>query len=121
MSQTMKKELKLIKARLKRIEDVIELSDTITSFEWKQFSQRDQDILMILYHSGREGASLTQIAKGIALSKPETSGKVIVSRRLRHIVKVSYRRKAFPLVVSDRRKWYLNYDDFQFTLKEEEK
>jgi len=112
------KRFQQIEARLKRLEDILEISPTITSFdEWKDFSDRDKNILNFLLSKQREGAALSEMAKVLNLPKPDTTGKVIVHRRLKHIEKASKRLKGFPIIVSDRRKWYLNYDDFQFAVK----
>jgi DNA-binding transcriptional MerR regulator len=103
------------------VEDILEISPAITSFDWKEFTDRDKIILDFLLTKQREGASISEIAQLLAealkLAKPDTSGKVIVNRRLKHIEKVSTRLKGFSIVVSDKRKWYLNYDDFQFVVK----
>lgn len=115
------KRVQVIEARLKRVEDMLEISPTITGFDWKEFTDRDRVILDFLLSKEKAGAGLSEIAQTLAeplhLLNPDRSGKVIVSRRLKHIEKVSRRLKGFSIVLSDRRKWCLNYDDFQFVVK----
>ena len=118
MSRKMERRLTNLEAKVKRIEDLLELSDIIASFEWKHFTERDKRMLHFLLSRGREGAHLDEIAEHIGLDKP--SRKVIVSRRLTHIAKVSRKLRRFPIVVSDRRRWYLNYNDFNFQVKTDE-
>jgi hypothetical protein len=100
--------------RLKRIEDVLELSETVTSFDWKDFSERDKAILNALLERGREGASTTEIAEALNLEAPEAGGRTIVYTRLKRIERISRRLKGAPIVMSERKRWYLNYDDFNF-------
>jgi len=114
MVANVERRFKRIEERLKRVEDLLELSATVVSFEWKEFSERDRAILNALLEKGREGASTTEIALRINLNEPETSGRTIVYTRLRRIERISRRLKGFPLVIVERKRWYLNYDDFSF-------
>lgn len=113
VSAKLERRIERIEERLKRIEDVLELSAMVVSFDWKDFSERDKTILKFLLEK-REGASTTEIAEGLAFSEPETSGRTIVYTRLKRIERISKRVKGLPLVISERKRWYLNYDDFNF-------
>lgn len=106
--------IKRIEARLKQIEDVLELSNTVSSFDWKEFSDKDQAILNFLLKKGREGATTTEIATELAFPNPETSGRTIVYTRLKRIERISRRIKGLPIVITERKRWYLNFDDFSF-------
>ena len=108
--------------RLRKIEADLELVPVITSFaDWKSLRDRDKQILYALHKYGLEGASTLELAKDINLSKPETSGRTIVLRRLLRIQKISIRLKSFALVLKVGKKWALNFDDFAFNLKEEKR
>jgi len=114
MVAKLERRLRRIEDRLKRIEDTLELSETITSFEWKDFSERDKAILHTLLEKGREGASTTEIANALNLEAPETGGRTIVYTRLKRVERISRRIKGTPIVICERKRWYLNYDDFDF-------
>jgi len=110
----LEKSIERLHARLKRVEEVLELSDTIVSFDWKEFSERDRAILKALLRKGPEGATTTELALELDLPEPETSGRTIVYTRLKRIERISKRIKGLPIVVSERKRWYLNYTDFSF-------
>uniref|UniRef100_A0A6M3M3M2 Uncharacterized protein n=1 Tax=viral metagenome TaxID=1070528 RepID=A0A6M3M3M2_9ZZZZ len=112
--------LKNIDSRLKRIEDILELSPTVTKFSWKQFNEVDQKILFYLLRKDREGATTTEIATALNLKSPDGSGRVSVYRRLRRIERISRTMKGLPIVLSERKRWTLNFDDFSFHVKEDE-
>ena len=114
MVTKLEKRVQRIEERLKRIEDAMELSPMIMSFDWKDFTERDKGILNFLLEKGREGASTTEIAEKLEFEEPETSGRTIVYTRLKRIERISKRLKGAPLVISERKRWYLNYDDFNF-------
>ncbi len=118
MSRSLESRLKRIEDRLKRIGDILELSPTITTFEWKDFNERDKGILNYLLRKERQGATTFEIAEAISLNAPETSGRTIVYRRLKRIERISRRIKGISIVIPERKRWYLNYDDFQFHVKE---
>lgn len=121
LRHSLESRLKLIEERLKRIEDILELSPTVVSFDWKEFNERDRRILEYLYSKGREGATTTEIAETLEFKNPETSGRTIVYRRLKRIERISRRIKGLPIVVYEMKKWLLNYDDFNFQLRKEVK
>ena len=114
----MEKQLDLLNRRLKKIEEILELTDTIASFDWEGFTERDKAILMHLYKVGGKGATTIELAKALGLNKPETSGRTIVYRRLKRIQQISKRLKGLPIIIEERKKWYLNTDDFTFNIKE---
>ena len=103
-----------IEEKLKRIEDVLELGDIVTTFDWKDFSTLDKRILDKLLEKGREGSTTTEIAKELNLNEPETSGRTIVYTRFKRIERISRRIKGIPIIISERKRWYLNYEDFRF-------
>jgi len=110
--------LRRIEERLKRIEDTIELSPVVTTFDWKDFSDRDKEILKYLYQKGREGATTTEIAEELGFPNPETSGRTIAYRRLKRIERISRRIKGLPIVLYEMKRWSLNFQDFNFVIKE---
>jgi len=103
-----------IEEKLRRIEDVLELGDIVTTFDWKDFSLLDKSVLDKLLEKGREGSTTTEIAKELNLKEPETSGRTIIYTRLKRIERISRRIKGIPIIVSERKRWYLNYEDFRF-------
>lgn len=111
--------VKNLESRVKRIEDQLELSPAVVSFDWTEFSDRDKAILNFLLGKDRAGGTTTEIAQGLEMSEPETSGRVKVYRRLKRIERVSRKLKGLPIVNYERKKWSLNFDDFQFHVKEE--
>lgn len=111
-------EVKSIHKRLRKIEGALELLPTVTSFDgWKNLTLRDKKILTCLSQYGPEGTSTLQLAKDLDLNKPETSGRTIITRRLRRIQTVSLRVKGAPLVNHTGKKWALNFEDFVFELE----
>lgn len=109
-----KKEFQRLDDRVKRIERELELADVITSFDWRDFMERDKYILSALLKHGRRGATTTQIARELEIPRPETVGRAIVYRRLKRIAYVSRRLKGFPIVICERKVWSLNFRDFAF-------
>jgi len=103
-----------IEEKLRRIEDMLELGDIVTTFDWKDFSLLDKSVLDKLLEKGREGSTTTEIAKELNLKEPETSGRTIIYTRLKRIERISRRIKGIPIIVSERKRWYLNYEDFRF-------
>lgn len=111
----MEKRLERLEARVKRIERELELGGVVVSFDgWTDFTERDKAILNTLLQKNRKGATTTEIAETIGLEAPETSGRTIVYTRLKRIARISNRLKGAPIVVSERKRWYLNYDEFDF-------
>lgn len=108
--------MKNAEKRIKRLEDQLELSANVQSFDWKDFSDRDKQNLEQLLSIGKEGATTTVLAVNQNYDKPETSGRVKVYRSLRHIERISRKLKGIPIVVCERKKWSLNYDDYQFNI-----
>jgi len=111
----LEKRLKSIEERLKRIEKELEFGGLIiSSFDWKDFTDRDKAILNYLLQRGREGATSTEIAEAIGMDSPESGGRTIVYTKLRRIERISKRLKGQPIVVNERKRWFLNYDEFDF-------
>ncbi len=108
-------EINRLKNRLKRIEDILELSPIVADF--KGFTERDQKVLRFLLDRDAEGATLQEIAEYMSFKKPESNGKVQAHRVLKHIQRHSLRTRGFPMAVSDRRRWYINKTDFTFQVK----
>jgi DNA-binding NarL/FixJ family response regulator len=116
-------EIEAIKRRLKKVEEVLELTPIIKDFEWKQrdkdgkevdvFTERQRAILNALYKY-KEGLTTTEIAKEIGLHDPETTGRVLILRAIKKIKLQSKRIKGSPIITKIGRKWLLNYDEFSF-------
>lgn len=109
-----------LRRKVKQIADVLEMSDVIVSFNWKQLQPRDAEILKCLEKHEREGATTTQLAREVGIKKPTTSGRKIVLRRLKRVQEISRRIKGQPIVVTKKRLWFLNWDEFDFQIEEEE-
>jgi len=109
---------KNIEARLKRAEDILEISNTVTSFNWKGFTERDIAILKVLYQKMKTGANSVELAIILNLKSPQKSGRTIIYRRLRRIEAITRREKGQPIVIQERKKWYLNMDEYQFKITE---
>jgi len=109
---------KNIEARLKRAEDILEISNTVTSFNWKGFTERDIAILKVLYQKMKTGASSVELAIILNLKSTQKSGRTIIYRRLRRIEAITRREKGQRIVIQERKKWYLNMDEYQFKITE---
>lgn len=113
-----RKEFQRLDDRVKRIERELELADVVTTFNWKDFTERDKRILSALLKHGRRGATTTQIARELEIPRPETVGRAIAYRRLKRIAYVSRRLKGFPIVVCEKKVWSLNFRNFTFHVGE---
>lgn len=108
-----------IHRRLRTIEADLDYLPTITSFDnWDSLLLRDKAILHALFKY-EQGVSTLQVAKDIGLPKPETSGRVMVLRRLYRIQEISTKIKGWPLVVRTKKGWTLNREDFTIILPAE--
>lgn len=99
---------------MKKVKELLEMSTPIKPLEWSELSDLDKKILRFLYEKKLAGATTTQIAIGIGLERAETSGRVIVWKRLKRINRVSKEREGSPILVKEGRRWFLNFDDFTF-------
>lgn len=99
---------------MKRVKELLEMSSPINPLEWNELNDLDKSILKFLYKKKFAGATTSEIAAGIGLQSAETSGRVIVWKRLKRILKVSKEKEGIPLVMKEGRKWKLNFDDFTF-------
>uniref|UniRef100_A0A6M3ID44 Uncharacterized protein n=1 Tax=viral metagenome TaxID=1070528 RepID=A0A6M3ID44_9ZZZZ len=113
------RKIKLIEKRLKRIEEMIDLLPTVTSFDLKQLELIDKKILNVLHVKGTDGATTTEIADNLGYEDPEGSGRVTVYRRLKRIERVTSRAKGLPFVITESRRWFLNFDDYDFRIKDD--
>lgn len=111
--------LTLVERQVKRIQRTLEMSDVVHIDSWKHFTALDKQILTVLSEAGRGGISTTQIALKLNLDNPYKYGRIIVWKRLRRIVSVSERLKGVPMVISRKKRWFLNLDDFQFAPSED--
>lgn len=114
MVAKIEKRLERIEARVRRIEKELEMGGMIVTFDWKDFSQRDKQILNCLLQKGQEGSTTTEIASAINLNSPETGGRTIIYERLKRIKRISSRLKGAPIVIMDRKRWFLNFQEFDF-------
>lgn len=109
------KRLKSVEERLKRIEKELEFGGlVVSSFDWKDFTDRDKAILTFLLNREREGATSTEIASAIGMDSPESGGRTIVYMRLKRIERISKRLKGQSIVINERKRWFLNYEEFDF-------
>ena len=106
--------MKNLENRVKRIEDELSLSPTIVGFDWAGFSERDKSILEYLLQKGREGDTTTNIAEALEFKDPEFAGRVKIYRSLKRIERISRKLKGLPIVIYERKKWSLAFDDYQF-------
>lgn len=102
---------------VKRVKELLELSASVNPFEWSELNDLDRKILQFLYERKLAGATTTQIAVGVGLENAETSGRVIVWKRLKKIVRVSKEREGVSILAKEGRRWLLNFDDFTFTFQ----
>ena len=120
MSTKVEKRVERLEQRVKRIEKQLEIGGAvIASFDWKEFLARDKQILNLLLQKGREGATTTEVATAIGLDNPETGGRTIVYERLKRIQRISTRLKDAPIVVMDSKRWFLNFNEFEFVGEKE--
>lgn len=103
----------LLDRRVKKIEKILELSDVVT-LDWKDFTDLDKAVLTVLNKVGRRGMSTTEIARELNLEAPKTSGRVLVWNSLKKIDRISKRLKGVPIVLTFKKKWSLNFDDYEF-------
>ena len=87
--------------------------------EWKRLHERDKAILrfMISESDGNRDRWFTtsEIAEGIGLDKPSSTGRVQVWRSLRRIKRLQRRHhKRVILEDKGRKRWGLNWFDFRF-------
>ena len=67
----------------------------------------------------QEGASTVELATLLNLKNPTKSGRTIIYRRLIRIEEITRRQKGQPIVIQERKKWYLNTDEYQFKITED--
>ena len=113
------RKIKRLETRVKQIEDILELSPVVTSFNYKRIEDVDKKILKVLLGKDRNGATTTEIADDLGFSDPENSGRVTVYRRLKRIERVTTRLKSFPFVITENRRWFLNFEDYNFQIKDD--
>jgi len=77
-------------------------------------TELDKGILKHLLAKTFDGATTKEMAEVLQLNKPETSGRTIVWRRLKRIQNISKRMKGAPIVISERKRWVMNFDEFTF-------
>lgn len=117
---TLAQEVALLKKRVKEIMKLLEMVPIVAPWEWESFLEKDKAILKVLVKAGREGLTTTDIAKALSLESPEGSGRVMVYKRLKRITKISERMKGTSIVLSDGRRWVMNFDDYEFAQVKEE-
>lgn len=114
ITQNIERRLQRVEDRLKRIEKELELSGTFLSLDWEEFNPKDKTILAHLLKKKNKGATTTEIANTIGLDSPESSGRTIVYTRLKRIERISRRLKGMPIVVTEKKRWYMNFDEYSF-------
>lgn len=113
----LRKEVEALKKQVKEIQQILEMAPVINDFDWVEFNERDKQILNQLHVSGKDGATTTFLAQVLGLHHPDKSGRTIIYRRLKRIEKISRFRKGQPIVKPSFKKWYLNFDEYQFTME----
>lgn len=103
-----------LRREVKKIMDVLELSPTVDPLDWKDFTELDKGIIKHLLEKKYAGDTTTGIAEAIGLDKPTSTGRVIVWRRLKRIQRISNRIKGAPIVLIDKKRWFMNYDEFTY-------
>lgn len=115
MTAQFEKRLQRVEDRVKRIEKELTIGGMfIASFDWKQLNPTDRSILDMLLQRSSEGATTTEIAEALNIASPETSGRTLIYMRLKRIERISKRLKGAPIVIAERKRWYLNYEEFSF-------
>lgn len=117
---TLERRVQLLEKRMAEVMKVLEMAPIVAPWEWTMFSEKDRPILKVLVKAGRKGLTTTSIAKILGLENPEGSGRVTVYKALKRVAKKSERLKGLPIVLSDGRRWTMNFDDYQFAPVEEE-
>jgi len=108
------KEQQQQKHDLKRVKDILEMSSVVNPLAWKDFTDLDRQILKFLLEQKFKGATSTEIAQNIDLEAPKVSGRVKVWHRLKRMQRVSIRMKGDPIVILQRKRWHMNFEDFTF-------
>lgn len=104
-----------LERELKKVLDILELSPITNPFKWQDLTDLDKKILKHLLSQKHKGATTTEIAKALPLDNPEGSGRTIIWRRLKRIQNISKKLKGAPIVISERKCWIMNFDEFTFT------
>ena len=119
LRQLNKKVTKLEK-KMREVCDVLNLLPPVVDpTEWKRLHERDKAVLrfMISESDGNRDRWFTtsEIAEGIGLDKPSSSGRVQVWRSLRRIKRLQ-RRHHKRVILEDKghKRWSLNSFDFRF-------
>ena len=115
----LERKVAFLEKRMKEVMKFLQMVPVVAPWEWESFLEKDRVILKVLVRSDREGLTTTEIAKALSLESPEGSGRVMVYKSLKRIAKISERMKGTPFVISDGRRWVMNFDDYEFAKIEE--
>lgn len=115
----LEKRLTICEKRIKMLVKHLELSPVLHPLEWTSLNELDKRVLTVLIKSGRGDMSTTEIAEALNLENPKSSGRVIVYTSLKRIERLSKKSKGLPIVIPSRKKWSMNWDDFEFQLEKE--
>jgi len=118
---TLEERVELLERRMKEVMRLLEMVPAVAPWEWKMFKEQDTDVIKVLVKAGREGLTTTNIAEGLGLENPKSSGRVTVYKALKRIEKISKSLKGIPVVLRVGRRWAMNFDDFSFAPLEGEK
>ena len=110
----LERRIERLEREVKKIFDALALSKVVNPIEWKDISDLDKKIIKFLHKKKYDGATTTEIAKAVGLKDPESYGRTTVWRRLKRIEYISRRIEGSPIVVVERKRWRLNYDEFDF-------
>lgn len=104
-----------LKVDMKKVKDILELSPVIDPLNWKKdLSDLDLQILLNLLAAGYAGMQTPDLARVCNLQDPGKSGRVTIWHRLKKIQKISYRLKGDCIVLLERRRWRMNWENFTF-------
>lgn len=110
----LEKRIKRLERDFKKVKDILELSSPTDPMTWPELLQLDKKILNVLFDAEHKAMSTTEIAETLNMADPKGSGRTMVWNRLRRIKKISKSREAFSIVITESRKWKMNWDDFYF-------
>lgn len=110
----LERRVRRVERELSKILKVLELVPSIHISEWKELTDLDKEILKVLLEKKFAGETTTKIAERLQLPNPKVSGRVTVYVRLKKIAKISERLKGAPIVLSEEKRWKLNFDEFNF-------
>ena len=120
--------LRTVEKDVRKIKATLEMTSPIDPLNWLMkgqntpfFIEFDKQIIQLLLYCGENcGLSTTELAKELKIENID-SGRVMVWRRLKQIAKRSKARTGYPIVITENKRWHMNYDEFSFVKTEDKK